>query len=340
MTKSVKNKHSINQSFPLESAGRRMIAKVPRVDSRASVADIRKMLIEKIRELETINYIYVVDGSKKLKGVVSVKDVFLWPESTAVSEIMTKDLISVRPHTDQEKAAILAVRHSLKAVPVVDKENHLLGVISSDVISNILYSENLEDVLSFAGVGKLKDPSVSIINAPALIHFQKRLPWLVLGLAGATVSVFVVSFFENILKEQLALAAFIPAVVYMADAVGTQVQTLFIRSIAISTKIDLKKYIWREVKVNFLLAFLLGITISLIPLFRGQSGLLGAILGVSIFVAMFTAMIVAMFISWVLDRMKCDPAIASGPLTTIIQDILSLLIYFSVAQVMLNLFSG
>ena len=342
MTKPIELKtyhQQVNQNFPPESAARLMTAKVPLVDSDATIAGIEKMLLEKIKELETINYIYIVDKNKKLKGVISLKDVFRLPKATPVSQVITKDLVSVRPYADQEKVALLALQNNLKAIPVVDKKNHLLGIVPSDVILNILHSENIEDILRFAGIGKLKNPAISIIKASALLHFRKRLPWLILGLLGGVAAAFIVEFFEEALKSQLILAAFIPAVVYMADAVGTQTQTIFIRSLALDRKLNLKKYLFREVKVNFFLALVLGIIISIISLLWWQSSLLGAILGISIFMTVLTAMVVAIFLPWLFSKTKHDPAIASGPFATVIRDILSLLIYFSIAQIMLNIFS-
>lgn len=341
MTKPIKlktNRQQASKSFPPESAGRLMTAKVPLADSNAIIADIEKMLFEKTKELETINYIYIVDKDKKFKGVISIKDVFLLPKLTPVSEVMIKDFVSVRSRTDQERVALLALRHNLKAIPVVDKENHLLGIIPSDVILNILHNENVEDVLRFAGIGKLKDPAISIIKAPVLLHFRKRLPWLIFGLLGGVAAAFIVEFFEDALKAQLVLAAFIPAVVYMADAVGAQTQTIFIRSLALDHRLNLRKYTGREVKVNLSLAFVLGIIISIISLLWWQSSLLGAILGISIFVTVLAAMAVAIFLPWLFSKTKHDPAIASGPFATVIRDILSLLIYFSIAQVMLDVF--
>ena len=214
----------------------------------------------------------------------------------------------------------------------------MLGVIPSDVILNILHNENIEDVLRFAGVNKLKDPAVSIIKASAAIHFRKRLPWLILGLFGGIVAALVIGFFEEALRVHLALAAFIPAVVYMADAVGSQTQIIFVRSLALNHKLNLKKYIWREARVNLFLALVLGVIISIVSLLWWKSSLLGIILGVSIFLTILTAMAVAIFLPWLFSKFKYDPAIASGPFATVIRDILSLLIYFGIAQVMLNIF--
>ncbi len=339
MTISIKKQLSVNESnFPPESAGRLMTVNIPIADTEATIADIEKMLFEKIKEFETINYIYLIDKNRKLGGVISIKDVFRFPKTSLAARAMIRGLVTARAHTDQERVALLALRHNLKAIPLVDKENHFLGVVPSDVILNILHNENMEDVLRFAGVGKLKDPAVDIIKASAAVHFRKRLPWLILGLLGGIVAAFIVGFFEDALRAQLILAAFIPAVVYMADAVGAQTQIIFIRSLALDHNLDFKKYIGREVKVNLALALVLGITISAISLLWWQSGLLGTILGISIFVTVLAAMAVAIFLPWLFSKIKYDPAIASGPFATVIRDILSLLIYFSIAQAMLNIF--
>jgi magnesium transporter len=330
--------HFVNQKFPPESAGRLMTNEIPLAPSDATIADIEKMLFEKTKEFETINYIYIVDKSRRLKGVISVKDVFRLPKFTPVSQIMKRDLVLVHPHTDQEMVALLALQHNLKAIPVVDKENYLLGIVPSDIILNILHNENIEDILRFAGVGVIKNPAISIIKASALLHFRKRLPWLILGLLGGVAAAFIVEFFEDALKAQLILAAFIPAVVYMADAVGAQTQTIFIRSLALARNLNIKKYVGREIKVNLFLALVLGIIISAISLLWWQSSLLGVILGISIFMTILAAMAVAILLPWLFSKINYDPAIASGPFATVVRDILSLLIYFSIAQVMLNIF--
>lgn len=332
------NHNQANQHFLPESAGRLMTNKVPIADAKMTIADIKKMLLNKTKDFETINYIYVVDKNKKLKGVISIKDVFCFSKTTPVAEIMTKDIVTARAYTDQERVALLALQHNLKAIPVVNKEYYILGVVPSDVILNILYNEDIEDALRSAGVSKLKNPAVSIIKASATVHFRKRLPWLILGLFGGMFAALVVSFFEEVLRVRLALAAFIPAVVYMADAVGAQTQIIFIRSMALDNKLNLKKYIWREVRVNLLLALVLGVIISVVSLLWWKSSLLSMIFGISIFLTILMAMTVAIFLPWLFSKFKYDPAIASGPFATVVRDILSLLIYFSIAQAILNLF--
>lgn len=327
-----------NQGFPSESAGRLITTKVPIASPEATIADVEKMLFQKTEEFETINYIYIVNRNKKLKGVISVKDVFRLPKTTQLAKVMVKEMISARAHADQERVALLALKHNLKAIPVVDKKNCFLGAVPSDAILHILHNENIEDILRFAGVHKFKDPAMSIIQASSAVHFYKRFPWLILGLFGGIAAALVVEYFESALRAQLILAAFIPMIVYMADAVGAQVQTIFIRSLALDRQLNLKRYIWREAKVNFFIALILGMVITTISFFWWHSTMLGFVLGLSIFATIFVATVIAIFLPWFFSKIKFDPAIASGPLATIIRDMLSLIIYFGIAQIMLNLF--
>ncbi len=322
--------------YPPETAGRLMTGKIPVVSEAATINDVRQLLFEKSGKLETLNYIYVVDSKGKLKGAISIKEIFRSSKNAPVKQFLSSGkVVSVWTHADQEKAALLALKHNIKAIPVVDKKNRLLGVVPSDIILGVLHNENIEDALRFAGAGKFDKPAVDIIKASAILHFRKRIPWLVLGLLGGVVAAFVVEFFENALKTHLILVAFIPAIVYIADAVGAQTQIIFIRSLALNYQLNIKKYIWREVKVNILLALVLGSIIFVFALLWWKLFFLGAILGISILVTVFIAMIIAIFLPWLLLKLKCDPAVASGPFATVIRDIMSLLIYFGIISLFL-----
>ncbi len=321
-----------------DSAGRIMITNVPVILASASMGDIETLLLKEAGNFETINYIYVVNEENKLSGVLSIKEFFCLPKTASVSEIMQKELIAVRPHTDQERVALLAIKHNLKAIPVINQENLFLGVVPSDVILNILHQEDIEDLLRSAGIRMFKDPARDLITASTFVHFKKRLPWLLVGLLGGLAAASLVGFFEHILSEMLILAAFIPAVVYMADAVGAQTQTIFIRSVAIDQKLDFKKYILREAAVGFFLATALGILVSLFSLMWWEPPILGIILGLSFFITIITAIAVAIILPWILLRWGYDPALASGPFATVIRDILSIMFYFIIADGALRIF--
>ena len=328
----------MSNKYPPESAGREMISDVPTATPEERISDIRKKLFEKAKDFETLNYIYIIDRGGKLIGVLSLKDVFQKPEESKIKDLMVKDIIKARPHTDQERVAILALRHNLKSIPVVDKEDIFLGVVPSDAILGILHSENVEDFLRFAGISKHSTVLNKTLELPVSVLTKIRLPWLIFGLFGGLFAARIVTFFEGSLKVHFILAAFIPLIVYMADAVGVQAQTLFIRSLALDSRLDIRNYFFKEIKISFVIALVLGVLLALISFLWLGFLNIGVILGVSLFLTVICACLIAVLVPWLLQGFKKDPAIGSGPFATIVRDILTLAIYFSVASLMIKFF--
>ncbi len=322
-----------------ESTGRKMTANVPIASAEEKISDIHKRLFDRSNDFETLNYIYILDKEKKLRGILSIKDIFKDKEGlTKAKDFMATDIVKVRPNTDQERVAILALKHNLKAIPVTDKENVFLGVVPSDVILEILHSENVEDILRFAGIAKRGNAFNRTLQLSIPVSVKIRLPWLIFGLFGGIFAAQIVTFFEGSLKVHFILAAFIPLIVYMADAVGVQAQTLFIRGLALDMRLDVKKYLLKEIKISLVIAFILGFLLALISYFWFGLLYVGIILGVSLFLTVICAGLVAVLIPWLLQNLKKDPAIGSGPFATIVRDILSLALYFLIASVLLNFF--
>lgn len=314
-----------------------MIKNVPLVSPEENFAEVRKRIFEKASDFETLNYFYVVDKQGLLKGVISIKDVLQQKGKDKVSDLMVKELVRVRPHTDQERVALLALRNSLKAVPVIDKQGRFLGVVPSDTILQILHSEDVEDILRSAGIAKYNTFSDRIFQASPITLTKLRVPWLILGLFGGLLAAKIVGFFEGSLRNNFVLAAFIPLVVYMADAVGTQTETLYIRSLVYN--INTRGYFLKEVKVSLLIALILGILLSLVSYLWFRLSFVSLTLGVSLFFTIVVAFGLGIFIPYLLNQAKKDPAIISGPVGTIIRDILSLISYFLIASGLLNFFS-
>lgn len=325
-----------NKRFPSESAGRKMIEQVPLCYLGSTILDVRKMLFKEIKDLETINYIYVVGKNKRLVGVFSIKEIFRCSERTPIKEITEKVIIKVRPYADQEKVAILALKNNLKSIPVVDKNNKFLGVVPSDIILDILHSENIEDFLKMAGI---KSPLQKILKGSALYLFKIRIPWLVLGLLGGIVGAIIIVFFEGPLKENFILAGFIPLILYMSGAVGNQTEILLIRNMVIDGKIDIWKYFFRELRTSFFIALILASLLFLISsIFFSAPYYISIILSSSLFIGIFVSVLVGVFMPYILKSFGKDPAIGSGPFSAIIRDILSLIIYFIIATSLLTLF--
>jgi magnesium transporter len=325
-----------NHEFPPDSAGRSMTTCVPTISPESTIKTLEEKLHKHMVDYETINYTYVVDQHNHLIGIVSIKEIFRQPKSKKIEAIMKDSVVSVRAHTDQERVSYLAMKNNLKAMPVVDKDNHFLGIVPADIIQSILYSEAEEDLMKSAGITPFGSEG---IKAGTWIHIKKRLPWLVLGLIGGMVAAFVIGRFEHALEQEILLAAFIPAIVYMADAVGSQSQTIFIRSMALDRKINILSYFFHELKVSIAMSVILGILVSLIACFWQGSFVIGVILALSMFITIIVASVIAIIMPWLFERLKYDPAVASGPFATIIRDLLSIIIYFLIATSVLSYYS-
>lgn len=312
-----------------------MTTAVPVISDSATAAEAEEFVREHASDLTSINYVYLIDQGRRLGGVLSIKELFRLPPNTPLTPYTERHLVTARPHTDQEHVAQLALEHNVKAIPIVSKEGEFLGVVPSEVILDILSREHTEDVLRFAGVDHEVGGPDMLLDAPPLTHVRSRLPWLIVGLLGGLVAAVVVSMFEGTLVDQLILAAFIPAIVYMADAVGAQAQMLFIRALAIDRDLVLRTYLAREFIVNLMLAFVLSGLIFILSYAWIGSPVIPAILGVSIFLTVCFTVLVAVLLPWTLQQRGHDPATASGPIATVIRDIASLLIYFGVASIFL-----
>ncbi len=313
-----------------------LTSQVPTATQNTTVQEIENILnTETVDEYDSINYIYILDNSHKLVGVISVKEIFRQPKSTILSTIMKTDLVTMSAHSHQEKAAILAIKHNIKAVPIVDKDSKFLGVITSDVILSILHSANLEDQLHQTGLRVFAGTQGNLTSSTIWTNLIIRIPWLLVGLVGGILAASIVSGFDQVIEELVMLAAFLPAIVYIGDAVGAQTQMIIIRSLAIDKHFPISRYLSREFVISSLIGLTLGGLTSLIAqLFWGDPKL-SLIAGVSFIITIVVSSMVAVLLPLLFNKLKIDPAIGSGPLATVIRDILSILVYFLTASLIL-----
>lgn len=316
-----------------------MVSDVPTSLSGQYVFEVKNAVLKNVEHFATVNYIYILDSEKRLEGVLSVRELFRAEEKKKISEIMTGNPVVLHPHSDQERAVVLALRRNIKAVPVVNQDKKFLGVIPSDVILHILHSEHAEDLLHAAGVQKSFEELSSLDKENISALFKRRIPWLLLGLGAGFLAALIIQFFRPVLEAEIFLAAFIPAIVYLSDAVGNQTQVLFIRNLTFQELFKLKFYVWREFRIGMLLALTLGSAFALLGGLVSQSFTIALILAITLLFSVLVAMITAIAIPLLLLRFKQDPAIASGPFSTAVRDISSLIVYFSVASLMFRLLS-
>lgn len=315
-----------------ETAGYLAIKEVPLCRPDDSVGTVLSFLKELAQTYQTIHYIYVLE-SRKLVGVLSIHELFSAEHHRLVSEIMTREVAYVHIHTDQEHVAQLALAQSVKAVPVVDDNAEFVGVISSDTLMRILNEEHIDDMYKAAGIAA--EEASSLENQGWVTQVNARTPWLMLGLLGGVGAAVIIEAFESTLSSELAIAAFIPAIVYMADAVGNQTETLFIRKLSRRDPFHFLSYLLRELGVGICIAAILGTFTFLISYFWLGNLLFSSVLTASIIATVCFSVFVTVLLPWILKQMKFDPAIASGPLATVICDVSSVCIYLLIASTLL-----
>lgn len=306
--------------------------RVPTVGTHETIGHIHAILGE--HKFDTINYIYVLDANEALVGVLSVRDVFLRSPHVVVGDVMEREVVHAKTNDDAEKVAALALRHNLKAVPVVNESGVFAGVLPSDAILHMLHNRHVELFLLSTGIHSSARETFE--GTPWFVA-RARTPWLAGGLVGGFFAASVVSFFEASLTSHFILASFIPLMVYMADAVGTQTQTIFIRGLVFEGKIRFAGYLAKELLTGFIISIPLALLLGLVAYFgMGTAAYIAFILGVSLVLTIVTSVFVGVSIPFTLFRLGKDPAIGAGPFGTIVRDLASLVIYLCVATAVLQ----
>lgn len=329
-------KYLANLKLPPHSAGRLITTRVPIVLMNETIKQVQEQLFKNSSDIDTFNYIYVIDLDQKLHGAFSLNEIFKAPPETVVKDLIDDNLVVGHPTSDREHIAHLALKHNLKAIPIVDHDRHFLGVVASDQILLTLYHEQREDMLKSAGIVPHEENFDSALSLSITKSFLHRTPWIILGLIGGVLAAQVVSSFEHILANQVALASFIPLIAYISAAVGAQTQTLLIRDLAFNSGLPFVKYGLRQLIVSTLIAGMCALSTWLIVFIIWQSSHLGAIVSISVGIAIISSTAIAIIVPFLLILFHQDPADGSGPFANVIQDIISIIIYFFVATTLLG----
>jgi magnesium transporter len=282
---------------------------------------------------ESATHIGVCDDGK-LVGVLRVEELFGAIPGESIGAIMDRDPPVVAPGLDQEKAAWKAVQHGESALAVIDNGGHFIGFIPPDLLLAILLHEHDEDLARLGGF--LHDSSMarSASEEPVTKRFWHRVPWLMLGLLGALLAADIVGAFEQQLQANVMLAFFIPGIVYLADAVGTQTEALVIRGLSVGVPIG--RVVRREILTGLFVGLALALAFLPLGWWRWNDANMIVAVALAILAACATASAVALTLPWFLNRLGIDPAFGSGPLATVIQDLLSVVIYLAIATAMMN----
>ena len=323
-------------AYPQDSAGSMMATDVFTLYQNTTCGDALKTLQDQ-QEAEMVFYLYITDEDDSLVGVASLRALATTPSNTLLKDIMEKRVHSVRPETDQEDVAQIVAQYNYLAVPVIDGDGRLLGIVTVDDVVDVIREEATEDFLQMAGAGKDRE----ILLKSSWENAKVRLPWLFASWIGGVMAAYIIGKYENMLESMIALAAFIPIIIGMGGNIGTQSSTIIVRGMA-TGRIEIGnefKVLLKELRVGLILGVLYGIMLGIFANFKflGSDSMLGVVVGLSICSSMLLATAVGTCTPLILRKLDIDPAVATGPFVTTSIDILGVLLYFMIAGLLLTL---
>lgn len=311
-----------------ETIGSIMSVRVPTCHPTESFHDIVSTLSQS--NWDDIDHVYVVDAKRTLLGHIDIASLMQSKSSVQARSLQQPIGVSLRPEADQETAVALSLEHDVDAIAVTDAHGIFVGAVTAKAIIDVMHEEHLEDVLISAGLHGRRAHIVKLATARLGSVLKSRAPWLLMGVVVGLGLGVISSWFEGALKSSIALAYFIPVVTYIADSVGTQSEAITIRALAV-IKVRTSVYIIRELAIGILLGLALGVIGGVGAVIISGSVKIGWVVGLSLLSASAVACLIASCIPLYFRRIGKDPALGSGPLATAIQDIVSVVIYFGFA---------
>jgi len=328
--------------YEAHTAGRIMTPEYVRLRKDLTVAEATQRIKSTAKDKETIYTLYVTNYTRKLEGVVSLRDLFFADPDEKIENIMQEDTAKVFTDDDQEEAARLLQKLDLLSLPVVDKENRIVGIITVDDAMDIIEEETTEDIYHQAGLanvsGKEFDRSDVLVNGSLWDIWKVRLPFLAITLAAGLMAGYVIGGFEELLMSTAAVAVFIPLIMDMGGNVGTQSSTVFARGVVVG-HIDTKKFMkpfLKETGVGLSIGALVGLISGVIASIWQGAPMLGLAVGLALICTMSLAALLGFLVPFVLIKLNVDQAAGAAPIITSIKDISGLLIYFVLVSVFMG----
>jgi magnesium transporter len=314
-------------------ASRYLVSNVPIAAPHETAQEVSARL--RTRRYDDASHVFLVGEDRMLAGVLTIADLLAAAPLTPLTCLARRVRYAVVSlDSDPEDAASAVIQSGIATVGVVDEQGHFVGVITADALMSILREEHIEDLHHMAGILGRSEAARAALVAPPHERALYRLPWLLLGLLGSAIATGVMSRFETLLAANIALAFFVPAIVYLADAVGTQAEAVAVRGISLTQGVN-RSVLSGEFGTGVLIggAFAL-LAFPAVWLAFGSIGL-AATVALTLVAASSVATSIGVALPWLFARFGYDPAYGSGPVATVIQDVLSLMIYFSIAAALL-----
>ena len=323
--------------YPEDSAGSIMTVEYVDLREDMTVNDAIDRIRKKGVDSETINICYVVSRQKILVGTVALRYLLITKPDEIIGDIMNTNVISINTMTDQEEAARIFQKYGFTAMPVVDNESRMVGIITIDDVVDILEEEATEDIEKMAAIvpSDKPYPKVGIFET-----YKNRMPWLLFLMVSATFTGNIITKFEDALSVEVALTAYIPMLMDTGGNAGSQASVSIIRSLSLKEIefANLFKIIWKEIRV----ALLCGLTLAIANFFKlifidGRSIPVAAVVCVTLLLVVLIAKLIGCCLPMITSRLGFDPAVMASPMITTIVDALSLLAYFNIATALLHL---
>lgn len=319
------------------TAGALMAKELISVRADATVARAIVDMRQQAREVDHVYTIYVVDKDDRLYGILPLKDLLFSAESTRtlIKHICETDVQHVRTDTDVEEVVNLMKKYDVVVLPVVDANDKLVGRITFDDVMDVMTEEAEEDYQLASGISE----DVDATDSPA-VQVRARLPWLLIGLAGGILSSQIIARFEGQLRIDPKMAFFMPLIAATAGNVGVQSSAIVVQGLAsgMLAGVNIFARLWKELRVAVITAIVCGLLIFSANFALDQTQALTWTVSIALFTVILTAAMFGTLIPLALDRMKVDPALATGPFVTTLNDIFGLLTYFTVGHLMYDLF--
>ena len=318
-----------------ESAGAIMSSDFVALSPNLTIPQAIEQIRQQGSDRETLYLIYIVDQASKLLGVVSLREIILAEPTKRIADIMTTDLVVGSVHEDQESIAQKLSHYDFIALPILDDEQHLLGIVTYDDAMDVAQEEMTEDFLKSSAVSS--SPKMSIKTAPIFFLYKKRVFWLVILVFGSLLSGIGISHFEDIISANIVLVFFLPLLVGSGGNAGSQSATLMVRALAMGD-VQLKDWlhlIGRETLVALCLGGTMAFAVSILGYIRGDA-MVALVLALSMMGIVLLGCLIGMSLPFILNRLKLDPASASAPLVTSICDATGVIVYLFIASILLG----
>ena len=339
LNKDARDDVSLLMGFGAETAGRLMTPEYVRLSKNWRAGEALERIKTLAKEKETIYTLYVTDEKRKLEGVISLRELMIADPDALVAELMDSDAISFHTDTDQEEVAKSLQILDLLAVPIIDKEDRLVGIITVDDAMDILQDEATEDIFANAGISGGESAKSEVLIEGTLSKICRlRLPVLIIALLGGMLAAGVMERFEEILEAVAATAFFIPVIMDMGGSVGTQSATIFARGLVLGhiQEKSIWKHILKESFVGFVIGAISGVAVAIMAYIWLRMPNLSMALALSMTITMTLSSFLGFIVPYFLIKFKGDHATGSGPIITSIKDITGLFIYFGLVVLFLG----